>query len=86
MRPFDLNPAHDGFRLKTNFYVTRQRPFAFILLFCLPIDDYARCLGTQFTGQCQVLAAAQLFFLISRRVDNSVARSIQCSIRSFMRS
>ncbi len=38
------------------------------------------------SGQCQVLAAAQLFFLISRRVDNSVARSIQCSIRSFMRS
>ncbi len=33
-----------------------------------------------------VLATVQLVSLVSRRVDNSVAKSIHCSVRSFMRA
>lgn len=38
------------------------------------------------TGECVVLASAQSTSFMSRSVDSSVARSIQRSIKSFMRS
>jgi hypothetical protein len=38
------------------------------------------------TGECQVLDAIQPASLLSWRVESSVARSIQRSVRSFMRS